>query len=158
MYWALTFHFVCALPNSASHLAFVAVNSSCSAAFTTPYAFVPCLSVPAISLIFEIGSFNPYCLEIVAKQASQQSVMSCFLCNSISFTFLTYPFCSVSIANQLSLNTDISLLRSNNNIISPTKHKIHIIHQTFLQKICALKIPESACTKFLGNHSFFVFS
>ncbi len=39
-----------------------------------PKALVPPLSVPATSLIFDIGYFNPYCLHIVARHAHAQSL------------------------------------------------------------------------------------
>ncbi|APQ74998.1 hypothetical protein RSJ9_3730 (plasmid) [Clostridium botulinum] len=52
----------------------LAVNPSSSAALITPRALVPSLSVPATSLIFDIGYFKPYCLHMVAKQAAPQSL------------------------------------------------------------------------------------
>jgi hypothetical protein len=36
------------------------------------------LSVPAIWRIFIIGSFKPYCFDIVARQAAPPSVISCY--------------------------------------------------------------------------------
>ncbi|OSA65440.1 hypothetical protein B2H96_18820 [Clostridium botulinum] len=51
-----------------------AVNPSFSAALIIPNALVPFLSVPAASLIFEIGYFKPYYLQTVARQAQPQSL------------------------------------------------------------------------------------
>ena len=55
----------------------LALNPSCSAAFITPYAFVPCLSVPATSRILLIPILYPFCLQMVARHAAPQSVISC---------------------------------------------------------------------------------
>lgn len=45
-----------------------------SAALITPNALVPSLSVPATSLILDIGYLSPYVLHIVAKHAHPQSL------------------------------------------------------------------------------------
>ena len=57
----------------------LAEKPATSAAFIIPTILVPCLSVPATSLIRKIGSLSPYCFDIVAKQAAPQSVSSCCL-------------------------------------------------------------------------------
>lgn len=51
-----------------------AENPNFSAAFITPKALVPSLSVPATSLILDMGYLRPYVLHIVAIHAHPQSL------------------------------------------------------------------------------------